>query len=132
MKRSENQSNELTSNIKIIIKGSIFSAIITLVLLFIYSCILTFTNVSDSTIPVIVIILTIISILMGSSLATNRIKSKGLINGSLVGGIYLCTIYIVSSFLNTGFNFNLYSIIMLATGILAGGIGGIMGVNMKR
>lgn len=130
--KADNKSKDEISNISTIVKGSAFSAVITLILLFIYSCILAYTNVSDTTIPVVVIILTIVSILIGSSIATNRIKNRGLVNGAFVGGIYISLIYLLSSFLETGFSFNFYSIIMIVAGILAGSIGGIMGVNIRR
>ena len=54
---SENIS-ENGNNIKKVIKGSAFSIIITLIGLLIYSIILSYTSVSESTIPTIVIIIT--------------------------------------------------------------------------
>ena len=103
----------------------------TFVLLFIFSMILAYTNVSESTIIPVVIAITGISILIGSSISTSRIKKKGIVNGMIVGGIYVLTIYLLSSILSTGFNMNTYSIVMIIIGILCGGVGGIVGVNLK-
>ena len=64
---SENIS-ENGNNIKKVIKGSAFSIIITLIGLLVYSIILSYTSVSESTIPTIVIIITAISILIGSTI----------------------------------------------------------------
>ena len=58
---SENIS-ENGNNIKKVIKGSAFSIIITLIGLLVYSIILSYTSVSESTIPTIVIIITAITI----------------------------------------------------------------------
>lgn len=93
MKKADAENITNANNILIVAKGSAFSAIVTLILLFIYSCILAYTNVPDTTIPVAVIVLTIISILIGSSLATNSIKNNGLINGGLVG-VDICNIFV--------------------------------------
>ena len=128
---SENIS-ENGNNIKKVIKGSAFSIIITLIGLLIYSIILSYTSVSESTIPTIVIIITAISVLIGSTISTSNIKKNGIINGICVGGLYLSSLYILSSIAFCGFLFNLTSVIMIVIGIILGGIGGIIGVNMGR
>ena len=76
-------------------------------------------------------IITAISILIGSSLGNIKIKKNGLINGGLIGGIYIITIYLISSILNWKFSLNIQSIIMIITAIVFGILGGIIGVNRK-
>lgn len=114
-----------------IASGITISILLTLVLLFIFSIILTYTEVSESTITPVIIGITGVSILAGSSITTAKIKQKGIINGMIVGGIYIFLIYLISSILSTGFSLNIYSGIMMIIGILAGAIGGIVGVNLK-
>jgi len=46
-----------------ILKGLIFSFIITLISIFLFAVILTYTNISEKTIPIVITILTFISIL---------------------------------------------------------------------
>ena len=125
---SENIS-ENGNNIKKVIKGSAFSIIITLIGLLVYSIILSYTSVSESTIPTIVIIITAISILIGSTISTSNIKKNGIINGMLVGLIYITVIYLLSSIVTGNFLLNITSIIMIITSVLTGALGGIIGVN---
>ena len=127
---SENIS-ENGNNIKKVIKGSAFSIIITLIGLLIYSIILSYTSVSESTIPTIVIIITAISVLMGSTISTSNIKKNGIINGMFVGLIYIAIIYLLSSIVTGNFLLNITSIIMIITSVLTGALGGIIGVNKK-
>jgi putative membrane protein (TIGR04086 family) len=127
---SENIS-ENGNNIKKVIKGSAFSIIITLIELLIYSIILSYTSVSESTIPTIVIIITAISILIGSTISTSNIKKNGIINGMFVGLIYIAIIYLLSSIVTGNFLLNITSIIMIITSVLTGALGGIIGVNKK-
>lgn len=127
---SENIS-ENWNNIKKVIKGSAFSIIITLIGLLIYSIILSYTSVSESTIPTIVIIITAISILIGSTISTSNIKKNGIINGMFVGLIYIAIIYLLSSIVTGNFLLNITSIIMIITSVLTGALGGIIGVNKK-
>ena len=57
--------------------GIAISVVLTLVLLFAFSIILAYTNTSESTIVPVIIGITGISILSGSSIATSKIKKKG-------------------------------------------------------
>lgn len=114
-----------------IIKGSITSIILTLVLLFIFSIIVTYTNVKESIISPIIIIITSISILIGSSISSLKIKKNGLLNGAIVGIIYILTIYILSSIMGIGFKIDINSILMIVFAIVAGMLGGIVGVNIN-
>ena len=123
---------EVKSNNMIkVLKGSVMAVMVTLVLLLIYSCVLTFTEISENTMSACIIIITCISILIGSSISTITIKKNGLLNGGLVGVIYVTCLYIFSSTLQTGFSLTGISIIMMICGIITGMLGGIIGVNLK-
>lgn len=112
-----------------IAKGLIFSFIITLLSIFVFSIILTYTNISERTIPVVIIVLTFISILIGTIIGVRKINKNGMLNGGIIGAIYVILLYLISSILNTGFTFNIYTILMIIAGIISGVIGGIIGVN---
>ena len=114
-----------------IVKGIGISMIITLVLLFVFSLLLTYTDISEETMPTVVIVITAISILIGSSLINLKIKKRGIINGAIVGGSYILILYIVSSIISGNFSLNFQAIIMIVAGILSGMFGGIIGVNLK-
>lgn len=123
----ESSSNSIIK----ILKGSAISMITTLILLIIFSVLLTFTNINERTMPTVIIMITALSILLGSQITTLKIKKNGIINGMAVGGTYMITLYFISSIVSKNFSFNKYSIIMMATGLLIGGLGGIIGVNRK-
>lgn len=127
VKVNENSSN----NIMRVFKGSAISIVVTLILLIIFAAILTYTNVNESTMPTVIIIITGLSILIGSEITTSRIKKNGIINGILVGIIYIALLYLISSITTKNFALNIYSLIMIVTSIIIGGIGGIIGVNRR-
>ena len=60
-----------------------------------------------------------------------KIRRKGLLNGGLVGGIYILILYSITSLLNWKFGLNMQSIIMIIVGSIFGILGGIIGVNKK-
>lgn len=125
-----NSKGEFNKNISRIIKGSIFAIIISLLLLFIYANLLTYTNIPETSIVPVVITISGISILVGSSISSLKIKKQGMINGALVGLIYMIFIYLLSSIVFTGFGIDTNAIIMIVIGTAAGMVGGIIGVNL--
>lgn len=126
----ENRGNG-TDNLKRIIKGSVFSILLTIVLLFIFSILLTYTNINENITPIVLITITALSILIGSIMSSLHISKNGIVNGALVGIIYIAFIYLLSSIIIGNFSLNTYSLIMIIASILAGAIGGIIGINQK-
>lgn len=124
------QINE-NKTIKNIIKGTGIALITTVILLLIFSIILTYTNIEESVINPVIMIVTAISILLGSSLGNIKIKKNGLINGGIIGALYITTIYLISSILNWKFSLNIQSIFMIIIAIVFGILGGLLGVNRK-
>ena len=127
VKVNENNTNSIVR----ILKGSAISIVMTLILLMIFAALLTYTNVNENTMPTVIIIITALSILIGSEISTSKIKKNGILNGALVGIIYIMFLYLISSIITRNFSLNNYAIIMIVTSVLIGGIGGIIGVNRK-
>ena len=127
----EINSEDTKSNFIRVIKGSAFAVVLTLILLLIYSAFLTYTKLNESTMPVFVIGITAISILIGSLMSSVNIRKNGIVNGALVGLIYIVVIYLLSSIATKTFSLNMYSIIMIIISTVAGAIGGIIGVNKR-
>lgn len=121
----------ITKNIIYIIRGVIISIMFTALFLFIFSILLTYTNISEQFISPVIIIVTAISIFLGSSIGSIRIKKNGLINGAMIGGTYLISLYLISGIINNNFTLTMQSIILIILGIICGIFGGIIGVNKK-
>ena len=121
---------EKNTSLNFIVKGYIIALIISLISLFVYSVVLVNTDIQEYTIKPVVTIIIAISILIGSSISSMKIRKNGILNGFCVGGIYLLSLYVLSSIAITGFGVNLSAIIIIVVGSLLGGIGGIIGVNM--
>lgn len=132
MNKTIEKENIKCNNIFKILKGIILSVLITLLGLLILAIVITYTNVSENVIPMAITIITAISILIGSFFSTINIQKNGLLNGFAVGFAYIATIYIISSITSTGFTLTNTSFIMIISAILAGMLGGIIGVNLKN
>ena len=124
MKKCEN--NNIINNI---IKGVSISFLLTLVLIFIYSILLTYTNINENTMNPVLIIIIAISILVGSSISNMKIQHNGILNGGIIAIIYLGLLYLLSSIITSNFQINISTIIIISIGFIFGIIGGIIGVN---
>ena len=116
-------------SVKNIVKGVIISIIFTLIFLFVFSIVLTYTNISESFTTPVIIVITAISIFIGSSIGNFNMKKNGLLNGAVIGGVYLLSIYLLSGIINHNFYLNIQSIIIIISGIVCGMFGGVIGVN---
>lgn len=123
---------ETKNNLISMIKGVAIAYGITIVLILVFSGLLAFTGLSESTIPTGILIISLFSILLSSTLTMKRLKEKGLVNGGILGLVYVLIIYAFSSVFDTSFALNQYSILMIVIGIVAGVVGGIVGVNLSR
>ena len=115
-----------------ILKGMLISFVITLIAIFVFSILLTYTDIQESTIFPVTTCITAISILVGSSISTVKIRKNGILNGGIIGLIYMLIIYLISSITNEGFALNINAIILMISGIVAGMLGGIVGVNIGK
>ncbi|MEF9991002.1 MAG: TIGR04086 family membrane protein [Romboutsia sp.] len=114
-----------------ILKGLGYSYIITLAIILIYNLLLTFTGVSGNSIAMATAFITTLSSAFGGFYASKNIKEKGLIYGLLVGMLYIVLLMIVVYLAQDTFKFEvgvLYKVLLTS---IAGGIGGILGVNFK-
>ncbi len=112
-------------------KGLGIALLSTFILLVIFAILLTYTDIGENTITPVILIITSISILIGSSIGNMKAQKNGIFNGALVGGSYILILYLISSLLNWKFSLNFQSIIMIALGVTFGILGGIIGVNKK-
>ena len=114
-----------------ILRGILISFLFTLCMLIIYSVLLVYTNISEQTIRPVIITITGVSILIGSSLGTRKLHKNGLLSGGIIGASYILLLYLISSTVNSNFSINWVSIIMIIVGLIGGVFGGVIGVNTK-
>ncbi len=114
-----------------LIKGVGISLILTLVCLLVFSAVLTYTDISEIYVEPVIMVITGLSILIGSFIGNIKIKRNGMLNGGLVGIIYLLILYFISSLLNWKFGLDFQSIVMIIVGCICGIAGGIFGINKR-
>jgi len=114
-----------------ILKGLATSYIFTFISFLIFAILLSLTNISDSSIPNIILVISILGILIGSATCTHYAHSHGLLWGALVGFSYSLILYLLSSLLLVGFSSGMSTIYLILSSALFGSIGGIVGINLQ-
>lgn len=117
---------------KVFTRETIISVIISVILIFLLSLIISKTSVTEEIINPAIIIISTFSIVVGSIRVSKCKKEKGILNGAIFGLIYMVLMYLISSIVLRDFSITTKSLIMIISGIVGGAIGGIIGVNMKN
>ncbi len=118
--------------LKMILKGILVSYIITVPAFILFAFILSCTDFPVKFIRAVVILVSIASIAVAGATSTRKVKSKGWLNGGIVGFIYILILYFFSSIVFSDFRIGGNVLTMLVIGMLTGAIGGIIGINLKN
>ena len=124
--------NKKKNDLYAVLKGVVIAIALSIISIFIYAAVLVNTDVQENTIKPVLIIVTGICVLIGSSISGLIIKKNGLLTGICVGGIYFISLYILSSIALCGFYLNISSVIMIGVGMVLGAIGGVIGTNIAK
>lgn len=111
-------------------KGVIFGYLFMLLEMFIYSALLAYTSISESSMDTCVFIFSLLSVFITSSLVCIKIKENGMKNGGIVGLLYILLVYFINSIALGKFLLTTQAITTIIFNMLLGMIGGIVGVNI--
>lgn len=131
MKFNKNIEVGSGSVVWIYVKAILSACIFALLIFIIMALLITYTNISESIIPMVALIVMIISSLISGMVTGSKMKKKGLVNGALVGLCYMILIIFMSWVLIQDFTIGKTVLIKSIIGIVAGGVGGMIGVNLK-
>ncbi len=112
-----------------LLKGVLLSLLLSLFLIFVLSILISNTQLSEKIIKPSIIGISSFSVMLGGFFVSKNKKEKGLLNGAILGGIYIMILYIISLFISESFAITMNSVIMMILGIIGGMLGGIIGVN---
>lgn len=103
----------------------------TILLILLFTFILTYTKLSENLIPVINSIIMILGITSGSIFISRKIDKKGWLSGGLIGILYFFLILLLSTIFIKDFTIDKYSLIKGLIAVITGCIGGMIGINIK-
>lgn len=113
------------------LKGVLFAAVFTVAVFLIAALILSYTPMSEGTIPYISFVTEFIGAAVAAFVPAKKAGRNGAFTGVICGFLYILFIWLVASLCADGFYIGKHILIMLGLSLIAGAIGGILGVNLK-
>lgn len=115
----------------LISKGIALAYIITIIMMLLFSLLLTYTSLKESMIPILNTIIIIVSIVLASIYLTIKIGEKGWMNGMIIGMLYFLILLLLNKIIINDSNLSLISFSKFIISIVTGIIGGMIGINLK-
>lgn len=117
--------------ILIIAKGELIAYIISGILIIVYGLLLTFSSLSETTMPTVIMVISTVSIALSSIYVAIKAEARGWLNGALTGLIYMIILFLISLLFKTTVSFDKYVLFRMFMGFVIGALGGIIGINLK-
>lgn len=114
-----------------LLRGIGIAFAITCIVFIAYGILLTYTSLSEESLPMVSLICTAVSAAAAGYDWAACMKKKGLLWGALAGVVYGVLLYLITSLAADSFALELSGIMTLIVAAAAGAIGGILGVNRK-
>ena len=111
-------------------EGVFRAAILTLIVLVIYSIITTYLPVSMKATSVFYIVITLVSVLYGAVFAAKKAGEKGWLLGILVAATYMLVLYLVKVFGGGDAAIGMREIVRTVLALGIGALSGMLGINL--
>ncbi len=131
-KESDTMTAVKGSPIISMLKGLIISYILTAAVFLIYALLITYTDVTEDHISTAALITTAAVCIICGFITARSADSRGLIWGIISGVLYVVMLLITGFLLIPEFMATTRFIIMSVLAAAAGGLGGIIGINLKH
>lgn len=115
----------------ILLKSLGYSYLATIILILVYNLLLTYTPLKSSSIPLATSLITTTGAVCAGFYMSYKTSSKGLLYGMLAGTLYVLVMVVILFLIQDGLKFEPRIIYKVLLDVIAGGIGGIIGVNLK-
>lgn len=131
-RKREGIENQGSSGGVCMVKGMAVAYAITCIFFIAYGLILTYTNISEQSLPMVALVCTAISSAIAGYDWANCRKKKGLLMGLAAGLVYTIVLFLITALASDTFTMGTSKIMTLIVALAGGGIGGILGVNGKK
>ena len=120
------------ANVVSMVKGIGIAYFISIPLFMVFAFFLTYMDFPEKFLSSAVIITTLVSLIVAGWSSTCKVRSRGWLNGGIIGLTYMVILFVASSLAFRDCTINSHVIIMLIIGVITGSIGGILGINLRK
>ncbi len=120
------------SQILCMLKGIVMAYAVTCIIFITYGIVLTYTDVTEEKLPLIALCCTVISAGIAGFDWARCAKARGILWGILAGLAYGVILFVLDGIAGSGFSVVGSKGLMIILAAAGGGVGGILGINMKK
>ena len=120
------------TQIKHMATGVLMAYAITSVAFLAYSVLITYTDMSERNLPTVVAITTLLSVMVAGFDAAKGAPKRGWLWGMGAGLVYVLIMTIIMMNVLPAFAVDGRTFMTILIGIAGGGLGGILGINLKK
>ena len=120
------------SQILCMLKGIVMAYAVTCIIFITYGIVLTYTDITEEKLPVIALCCTVISAGIAGFDWARCAKARGILWGILAGLAYGLILFVLDGIAGSGFSVVGSKGLMILLAAAGGGVGGILGINMKK
>ena len=125
-------TEENKSQIKQLIIGVLMGYAITSIVFLAYAMLITYTQMSERNLPVVVAVTTLLSVMIAGFDAAKGAAQRGWLWGMAAGFIYVAILSIIMIVMLPGFIVDGRTVTVVVLSIAGGGLGGILGINIRK
>ncbi|MCL2372194.1 MAG: TIGR04086 family membrane protein [Defluviitaleaceae bacterium] len=120
------------SQIKHLVTGVLIAYAITCIVFLAFSILVTYTNMSERSLPTVVAVTTFLAVMVAGFDAARGATQRGWLWGMGAGLAYVIIMAIIMVALLPVFSIDGRTLMVIALGIAGGGLGGMIGINLKK
>jgi len=125
-------TEENKSQIKQLIWGVLMGYAITCIVFLAYAMLVTYTQMSERSLPTVVAITTLLSVMVAGFDAAKGAPSRGWMWGMIAGAAYVAILAIIMVVILPGFFVDGRTVTVIMLSVAGGGLGGILGINIRK
>ena len=122
----------LANNAKHMAIGIVMAYVITSIAFLAYAMLVTYTNMSEENLPIIVTVTTLLSVLVAGFDAARGAHAKGWAWGMGAGLLYVLILVAIMVVMLPTFAMDGRTLTTATIGVAGGGLGGMLGINFKK
>lgn len=124
--------SDFPNNAKHMVIGITMAYVITSVAFLAYAMLVTYTNMSEENLPMIVAVTTLLAVLVAGFDAARGANSRGFLWGMAAGLFYIVILVLIMIVMLPTFTMDTRTLTTAVIGVAGGGLGGMLGINFKK
>ena len=125
-------TDENKSQIRQLIIGVLVGYAITSIIFLAYAMLITYTQMSERNLPIVVAVTTLLSVMIAGFDAAKGAAQRGWLWGMAAGFTYVAIMGMIMIVMLPGFMVDGRTITVIVLSVAGGGLGGILGINIRR